>query len=68
MNRAFRPHMSRRGLTAIGLVLGLKRRWFGLEPDFLFRERVYAVWNKEISPWPTYTQGDFFFSNDEVTK
>lgn len=27
-------------LTRLALIAGLKRRWFGLEPDFIFRKRI----------------------------
>jgi len=27
-------------LTNIGRLLGVERKWFGLEPDFMFRKRV----------------------------
>ena len=30
-------------LTQLGLYCGLKRRWFGLEPDFLFRKRLWKL-------------------------
>lgn len=34
-----------KALTKIGLLYGQKRRWFGLEPDFLFRRRLCHVIN-----------------------
>ena len=27
-------------LTRLGEMLGLRRKWFGLEPDFMFRRRI----------------------------
>jgi len=30
-------------LTRIACLYGVRRRWFGLEPDFLFRKRVYEA-------------------------
>lgn len=30
-------------LTSIALGFAMRRRWFGLEPDFLFRRRVLRV-------------------------
>jgi len=32
-----------KALTAYGRMLGLRRRWLGLEPDFLFRRRLLAA-------------------------
>jgi hypothetical protein len=32
-----------KALTKIGLLYGQKRRWFGLEPDFLFRKRLWKL-------------------------
>lgn len=29
-------------LTKLGELYGIKRKWFGLEPDFLFRERLIS--------------------------
>jgi len=28
-------------LTMVGQIYGVKRRFFGLEPDFMFRTRIY---------------------------
>ena len=35
MQRAKRKH-----LTAMAVMYGLRRRWFGLEPDFMLRRRI----------------------------
>lgn len=32
-----------KALTAIGCMYGVRRRWFGLEPDFLYRPRLLAA-------------------------
>lgn len=33
--------MSKRGyLNGVGLYFGIKRKWFGLEPNFMFRKRI----------------------------
>lgn len=40
-------------LTAHAEILGLKRRWFGLEPDFMLRKRVLQVFKaKGVTPSP----------------
>lgn len=40
---SFRPAQATgKALTAIGGMYGIRRRWFGLEPDARFRKRVYA--------------------------
>jgi len=30
-------------LTAIGKMWGIKRKWFGLEPDFMYRRRILSL-------------------------
>lgn len=40
-------------LTAHAEICGLKRRWFGLEPDFMLRKRVLQVFKaKGATPSP----------------
>lgn len=42
IDRAPQP-ARRKALTKIATLLGLKRRWLGLEPDFLLRKRCLVV-------------------------
>lgn len=35
--------VKRSALDALAGLYGIKRRWFGLEPDFMLRRRTYAA-------------------------